>query len=115
MMVNQACSVKPTNRQLPIQPDLLTVYEEDILTLPINSITGSTKLFFARRHVKELAYHIFAAGVMKPESSIPEAHSRTEIRLFRKKDHLLNQRVRANWDVLGCQPMMFVSLRLVDN
>lgn len=89
--------------------------EQEILTLPHESITQSRKTFFSYRDVRNLAIRKFNAGACRIEVHFPgQVVSRGRmVRVFRKLKQKTRRRARTNWmDMEECLPSHIVDQML---
>ncbi|KAK7462208.1 hypothetical protein VKT23_007813 [Stygiomarasmius scandens] len=85
--------------------------ENDLASLPHESIANSPKTFYRYHDVEELAMKKWANGAMKDDYEPPEVKGTGQIRLFKKTitdERNANRRVRTNWSDLG-----FVYVRMI--
>ena len=85
--------------------------DKDLLTLPYEAIQNSPKTFYSFKDVRRLAKAKFAAGALPPDSFMVAGEPKGGyIRLFEKKNHTPNRRVRTNWYDHGSQSWAFVKI-----
>ena len=100
---------------IPVARKAFGLTEQEILTLPHESIMASPKTFFLYKDVKELAIQKFLAGAYKSDVGDPRLASNIMfkyVRTFTKTDYKPKLRTRLNWLDNESESMRFLEMRL---